>query len=100
MDTQKRLIQDKLLMILKEFEGLKEIVVPQPETCFDVQLQELRELVVSAGEYGTAFKSIVEAVKAHRVPLPSEVAVSLIEVGVLMRFKPEKGDARKAQVPE
>lgn len=87
MNMQQAVLEEKLLMVIDEFEGLKAVIDGAQEGAFAGHLERLRELVTSAGEYGTAYRSILDTLKNHRIRLSSEVAVALLEVAPLVRLK-------------
>ena len=84
MHTQ---VESKLMMILEEFTGLR--CGNQTEASFAVQMEQLKDAVASGGDCAAAYRSILDAVKANGLKLSWEIAVALVEVGLLMRQCPD-----------
>lgn len=83
MHTQKRQVEHKMLMILEEFNALK--CGNHTEASFAVQMGQLKDVVASGGDCAAVYRSILDSVKANGLKLSSEIAVALVEVGLLMR---------------
>ena len=57
---------------------------------FDEEMEQLREFIEDAGEYGVAYESIVSALEDVPFVLSGKAAVNLLEVGLLLGYKTEK----------
>lgn len=55
-------------------------------------MEQIREFIVDAGEYGLAYEYIVVALQSLPFMLSGKASVKLLEVGLLMRFKSEMED--------
>jgi len=56
----------------------------------DEELENIREYIEDAGEYGIAYESIVSLLENAPFVLTSKAAVSLLEVGLLLGYKSDK----------
>jgi hypothetical protein len=90
-------IHENLSSILVEISAQPEIgaMFDPEQLSYDEQLDQIREFIDEAGEYGIAYESVVSILQSYAFILSSSAAVKLLEVGLLMRFKtelPEDGE--------
>jgi hypothetical protein len=57
---------------------------------FDEEMEQIREFIEDAGEYGIAYESIVSALEEVPFVLSGKAAVNLLEVGLLLGYKTDK----------
>jgi len=59
---------------------------------YEAEIEQIREYIEVAGEYGVAYESLVSLIESYPVKLTGLAAVKLLEVGLLMRFKTERDE--------
>jgi len=89
MTTEAKLIKSNLQSILKEIGKQSSVgeVFPPEQQSFSEQIEQIREWIEDAGEFGIAYEVIVALLEAFPFQVSGEAAVQLLEVGLLMRFK-------------
>jgi hypothetical protein len=61
---------------------------------FEEEMEQIREFIEDAGEYGIAYESIVSALEDIPFKISGKAAVNLLEVGLLLGYKTEKPSDR------
>ena len=86
------LIENKLSLIIDELVAQREVgsTYESSELPYDDEMEQLREYVGIANEYGIAYEGIVATLEKHNFVLSGHSAVRLLEVGLLMRYKTER----------
>ena len=90
--TDYHFIESNLLFVLDELSTQSEVAVhfPSEMQSYDEQMEQVREYIVDAGEYGIAFEAIVSMLELFPFQLSGQASVKLLEVGLLMGFKTER----------
>jgi hypothetical protein len=97
MTVDGKLIQENLLVVMAAIRAQGEVgkLFPPEQKSFAEQMEQIREWLEDAGEYGLAYESLIAMLEEFPFQLPGGAAVKLLEVGLLMRFKTERPeDAR------
>ena len=97
MTLNAELIEANLLFILAEIRKQPDVGANFPVELrgFAEQLEQLREYIEDAGEYGIAYESLVCMLEEFPFQLSGRAAVKLLEVGLSMGLKTERpGDER------
>ena len=86
------IVQSRLMRVLQELQMQPELATHYPDNrlSFQDQMEQIREYVADAGEYGIAYESIVANLEQVPFTLSAEAAVKLLEVGLIMRYKTER----------
>jgi hypothetical protein len=86
------LIESNLLAVLAELSQQPAVgaTFPSEMRSYPEQVEQLREYVELAGEYGVAYEALVSMLEMFPFQLSGPVAVKLLEVGLLMKFKTER----------
>jgi hypothetical protein len=90
------IIYDNLVRILLAMESQKDMSCQYGDNTlpFDAHIQQLRTYIEQAGEYAIAYESIVATLESMPFTLSGAVAVYLLEVGLLMRYKTSRDKDR------
>lgn len=91
------LVEANLLAVLAEVRDQPEVgsSFPAELQSYAEQVEQIREYIEDAGEYGIAYESLVSMLEEFPFRLSGRAAIKLLEVGLLMRFKTEQPeDAR------
>ena len=85
------LVELNLLDIISELEKQHEIgkTFPSEQLSFEEQIEQLREFILDAAEYGIAYESLVSLLSSYDFILTGKSSVKLLEAGLLMKFKTE-----------
>jgi hypothetical protein len=85
-------IEERLLIVLSELERQPEVAKNyQPGVLpYNEEINQIKEYIELAGEYGLAYETIVASLEEHPFILSGIAAVKLLEVGLLMGFKTER----------
>lgn len=86
------LIEANLSIVLNEIRQQPEVgtTFPSEMLTYDEQVEQIREYIEDAGEYGIAYESLVSLLEGFSFRLSGHAAIKLLEVGLLMRFKSEQ----------
>lgn len=97
MTTHTDLIESNLLAVLREIRNQPEIGAgfPPDLQTYAEQVEQIREYIEDAGEYGLAYESLVSTLESFPFQLSGAVAIKLLEVGLLFRFKSEMPEDAK-----
>ena len=89
MTVNTKLIEANLLAVLAELRQQSDVgnAFPPELLSFAEQVEQLREWIEDAGEYGIAYESLVATLEGFPFQLSGRAAVKLLEAGLLMRFK-------------
>lgn len=63
---------------------------PIEQQSYTEQIEQIREYIEEAGEYGIAYESMISMLEIYPFKLSGCVAIRLLEVGLLMKFKTER----------
>lgn len=85
-------IEESLLRVLGEVEEQREIgnTFPVEMQSLDDQTAQIREYIELAGEYGIAYESLVCLLEFRPFKVSGPVAIELLEVGLLLKFKTDR----------
>lgn len=94
MSVNFKIIESNLRAVLAEIQAQPEIggVFPAELQSYTDQVQQIAEFIEQAGEYGVAYESLICMLERFPFTLSGPVAIKLLEVGLLMRFKTELPD--------
>jgi len=86
------IIERNLLAVLSEVENQPAVgeLFPSELMSYAEQIEFLHELIEHAGEYAIAYESLVCLLENYPFQISSNVAVKLLEVGLLMQYKTER----------
>lgn len=86
------LIRDRLRGVLDEMRKQTHLAnhFGSATLSFDEEMEQLRELIEDAGEYGVAYESIVSCLEDIPFVLTGKVVVNLLEVSLLLGYKTDK----------
>jgi hypothetical protein len=92
MTANSKLIIDRLAAVLAEVQVQTHVAkhFPPEMQGFSEQVEQIREWIEDAGEYGIAYESLVSMLEAFPFELSGQAAIKLLEVGLLLRFKTER----------
>ena len=87
-----QLIEANLLAVLGEIRVQPDVGKHFPADLqnYSDQIEQLREWIEDAGEFGIAYESIVSMLEAFPFKLSGPSAVKLLEIGLLLQFKTER----------
>ncbi len=87
-------VETRLRSILNEMnsQSTLESYYSSDSLSFEEEMEQIREYIVEAGEYGLAYESIVINLEEVPFTLSSSNAVKLLEVGLLMKFKTDRDE--------
>jgi hypothetical protein len=87
-------VKERLLYILNDLEGQPVVSATYPANAlsYDEEMQQIREFVEVAGEYGLAYESLVAAIECHPYVLSGRAAISLLELGLFLGYKTERDE--------
>lgn len=85
-------IRERLLSVLSEMREQSHLGkhFGGDSLSFVEEMDQLREYIEDAGEYGIAYESIVSALEDVPFTLSGKAAVKLLEVGLVLGYKTEK----------
>jgi hypothetical protein len=85
------LIKTNLLAVLTEIRNQPEVGVgfPAELQSYVEMVEQVREYIEDAGEFGVAYESLVCTLEGFPFKLSGSTAIKLLEVGLLMKFKTE-----------
>jgi hypothetical protein len=91
-ETNSNSIRDRLRMILAEFCEQSHLAnhFGGEFLSFNEELEQIREFVEDAGEYGIAYECMVSVLEKVPFALSGKAAVSLLEVGLLFGYKTDR----------
>ena len=91
-ETHFHLIEERLRRVLSEMREQSQLAdrFGSEFLPFAEYMEQLREWIEDAGEYGIAFESIVSALEGVPFKLSGKAAVNLLEVGLLLGYKTER----------
>jgi hypothetical protein len=86
------IVRSRLMDVLQELQLQTDLATRYPENrlAFQDQMEQIREYIADAGEYGIAYESIVANLEQVPFTLSAGAAVKLLEVGLIMRYKTER----------
>ncbi len=86
------LIEERLRLVLTEMREQSNVAdhFGGESLSFDEEMEQIREHIEDAGEYGVAYESIVSALEDVPFLLSGKAAVALLEVGLILGYKTEK----------
>jgi hypothetical protein len=86
------MIEESLLRVLGEVEEQREIgnTFPVEMQSLDDQTVQIREYIELAGEYSIAYESLVCLLEFRPFKVSGPVAIELLEVGLLLKFKTDR----------
>ncbi|MBU9580592.1 hypothetical protein KTE26_19325 [Ralstonia mannitolilytica] len=92
MSVDTKLICSNLLFVLAEIGAQPEVGARFPPELLDYpeQVEQIREWIEDAGEFGLAYESIVRMLEQFPFRLSGQAAIKLLEVGLKMRFKTDQ----------
>jgi hypothetical protein len=85
-------IESRLLCILSELEMQKSVAsdYSAKNLPFADEMKQIREWIEAHNEFGIAYESLVATIEVHPFVLSGKAAISLLEVGLLLKFKTER----------
>jgi hypothetical protein len=92
MTVNHELVENNLSAVLTEIRGQVDVGKPFPPELqsFSEQVEQIREWIEDAREYGLAYESLVTMLEAFPFQLSGRAVIKLLEVGLLMRLKTER----------
>jgi hypothetical protein len=92
MSVNIKLIKDRLTAVLAEIRVQNDVgrLFPPEVQGFSEQVGQISEWIEDADEYGIAYESLVSMLEEFPFQISGRVAIKLLEVGLLMRFKTER----------
>jgi len=89
---QRDVVESRLIMILKEMDVQAEVAESYSDDVlsFSDEMEQVREFIEVAGEYGLAFELMVVALEAHPFILSGRAAVALLELGLIFGYKTDR----------
>lgn len=86
------LVESRLNLIALELRGQSHLsnYFGKETLSLDEELNNIREYIEFAGEYGIAYESIVSLLENAHFVLTSKAAVALLEVGLLLGYKSDR----------
>jgi hypothetical protein len=97
LNAKEETVETKLLKVLDEV-AVQHAVgdsFPAGQMPFIDEVAQIRDWIVSHGEYGIAYESLVATLERWPFILTGPTAVLLLEIGLLMRFKTEREEDRE-----
>lgn len=87
-----RLVRDNLAAIHSEMSGQRSVAshYPPDQLSFDEEMEQIREYIHDAAEYGLAYELIVLNAQEAPFVFTARAAVMLLELGLVMGFKTTK----------
>ena len=92
MNTNHELVKANLSAVWTEVTSQPEVGAKFPTDLqsYSEQMEQIREYIEDAAEYGIAYESLVCLVEEFPFRLSGRAAVKLLETGLLMQFKTER----------
>ena len=86
------IVRSRLMDVLQELRMQTDLARHYPENrlSFREQMEQLREYIADAGEFGIAYESIIANLEQIPFTLSGAATVKLLEVGLIMRYKTER----------
>ena len=87
-------IESNLLIVLNEIASQSDVgdLIPAEYLKFDAQIDQIREYIGYAGEYGLAYECMVVLLEEYPFLISGSAAIRLLEVGLIMGFKTDRVD--------
>lgn len=97
MHAQENTVESKLIKVLDELSVQHTVgnLFPADQMSFIDEVAQIREWIVSHGEYGIAYESLVATLEQFPFTLTGPTAVLLLEIGLTFRFKSEREEDRE-----
>ncbi|MHC9086252.1 hypothetical protein ACYX7E_14670 [Luteimonas sp. RIT-PG2_3] len=82
-------VETALMLLHREMAGQASValLVPKELMSFDDQIEQIREWIEDAGEYGIAYQSMVALLESYPFSISGPAAIKLLEVGLSFGFK-------------
>lgn len=86
------MVESRLMDILQELQMQTNLATHYPKNrlSFQDQMEQLREFIADAGEYGIAYESIIADLEQIPFTLSGAAAIKLLEVGLVMQYKTDR----------
>jgi hypothetical protein len=87
-------LKTNLLGVLDEICDQKEVgkLFPKDGLSFSEHIEQLREWILSVGEYGIAYESLVVILEKYPFRVSGRAAVQLLEVGLYLQYKTDRDE--------